>query len=1121
MNDPAKNAESLFGQAIEIESAGERAAFLQQACGDDRQLRADVEKLVVDHFRAGSFLEEPALSGNAATTDPPVAEFVGTRIGPYKLLQVIGEGGFGVVYMAEQQQPIRRRVALKIIKPGMDSKQVIARFEAERQALALMDHQNIARVYDAGRTDAGRPYFVMELVRGIPITEYCDRHTLTISERLGLFVQVCNALQHAHQKGIIHRDIKPSNVIVTLYDGRPESKVIDFGVAKSIEQPLTEKTMFTAYGQMIGTIEYMAPEQAEMGGLDIDTRADIYALGVLLYELLTGSTPFSKEKLRNAAFDDMLRTIREEEPVRPSLRLQQTGNSLAEVSAMRQMDPARLTRFIKGDLDWIVMKSLEKDRKRRYETANALAADVNRYLTHEAVDATPPSSLYRFRKFARKNKNVLAVVSAFMLLLACGTVVSTWLAVCADAAKKLAIAAHEDAVRQRDKAEKTTLDMQAIVCRKDTILGGNAWSEGNLNQVRSLLSRHVPVAGEEDLRTFEWYLLWGLSQRQLQTAKSYSFSAMTNALAVSSDGRCLAVGHDLGGVTLFDLRGNREIDSFGMASPLWRPFVAFSPDGRELAYLNGMAHQIMVRNIESGEQRQLFPLAAPLREFHFSRDWKLAATATFDYTIRLWDVTTGELLHTFSPVHEDSSGEWEGKNWQAIAFSPDGKTLAAARPNHAIKLWNADTFAERNVCSGHTGTIFDIEFSPDGSLLASCGDDGTLRIWDSETGDRKQTLWVSHLDVLCVAFSDDGTSLAAGGGDNTVRVWDVATMMEREVLRGHSGSVISVTFVPGSDGELLSGSTDKKVICWDMKSIAGNSAFVCRASRGALSLSPDGCSIASIKQDQIHIRDWSGKVTNPVFQHDPRPTCIAVSNEQKIALHCNDDTIRLVESAATKVETAHIPVPDLNVTRLAYSPDGKILAVASESGQLLLIDTDNGIVRHRISAHDRKIDITAFSPLGDRLATGSQDRTLKLWDIESGKCERVIRFDGSVRAIAFSPCGTDLALGGFDPTLMVVDLSAPLSQPRRIEAHNGGISSLAYSADGTILASGGVSGSLQLWEASSLQQRLAMTPYHQRIQLIAFSPDGQTLLIANPHGKGRFLRAATKQEVESADWYDE
>jgi serine/threonine protein kinase/Flp pilus assembly protein TadD len=421
-----QSIDAIFCAAIEIESADQRQSYLAEACGADPELRRQLDRLLDAHFRGGSIVDSPA-HGIDATVDQTPSECSGTQIGPYKLLQQIGEGGMGTVFMAEQTHPVQRKVALKVIKPGMDSRQIIARFEAERQALALMDHVNIARVLDAGATDAGRPYFVMELVHGVPITKYCDEHHLTPRQRLELFVPVCQAIQHAHQKGIIHRDIKPSNVLITLYDGQPVPKVIDFGVAKAIEQKLTERTLFTQYGTMVGTLEYMSPEQAELSALGVDTRSDIYSLGVLLYELLTGSTPLSHQRVNEAAFAEILRLIKEEEPPRPSTRLSDSGEALASISALRHMEPAKLTKLMRGELDWIVMKPLEKDRSRRYETASGFAADVQRYLNDEPVLACPPSVWYSTSKFVRRNKQALVTtgVLAVVLLVAVGAVAAS------------------------------------------------------------------------------------------------------------------------------------------------------------------------------------------------------------------------------------------------------------------------------------------------------------------------------------------------------------------------------------------------------------------------------------------------------------------------------------------------------------------------------------------------------------------------------------------------------------------------------------------------------------------------------------------------------------------------
>ncbi len=434
MDAATQRLEALFDAALEISDPAARAVFLAQECVGDAPLQSRVEQLLAAHTQAEPFFDDcrPALKA-ASPDDSPLKtsameEETGRHIGPYKLLQKIGEGGCGVVYMAEQEKPVRRQVALKVIKLGMDTKNVIARFEAERQALALMDHPNIARVLDAGATETGRPYFVMELVHGVRITEYCDHNKLDTEQRLELFVQVCHAIQHAHQKGVIHRDIKPSNILVTLHDGVPVPKVIDFGIAKAIEEKLTDKTLFTVYGHFIGTPAYMSPEQAEYSGLDIDTRSDIYSLGVLLYELLTGKTPFEQNELLASGLDEMRKTLRECEPHRPSTKLDTLQTAELTMTALRRaVEAPRLQLLLRGDLDWIVMKCLEKDRQRRYETANGLAMDVRRFLDHEPVLARSPSRWYRFQKLVRRNRGVFAATSAVALALVLGLGTASWL----------------------------------------------------------------------------------------------------------------------------------------------------------------------------------------------------------------------------------------------------------------------------------------------------------------------------------------------------------------------------------------------------------------------------------------------------------------------------------------------------------------------------------------------------------------------------------------------------------------------------------------------------------------------------------------------------------------------
>jgi serine/threonine protein kinase/tetratricopeptide (TPR) repeat protein len=495
---PSKD--EIFNAAAELAGAGERAAYLQAACGNDSALRSEIEELL-DHDQSEDSLLDRSVSGIGTTVAQPIVEQPGTVIGPYKLLQQIGEGGMGVVFMAEQDRPMRRKGALKIIKPGMDTRQVIARFEAERQALAMMDHPNIAKVYDAGATENGRPYFVMELVQGVPITEYCDECNLTTRERLELFVTVCQAVQHAHQKGIIHRDIKPTNVLVAMQDGKPAPKIIDFGVAKAIGQRLTEHTLTTAFAQMIGSPLYMSPEQAELSPLGVDTRTDIYSLGVLLYELLAGTTPFDQGRLHAANYDELRRIIREEEPPRPSTRINTlAADQATTVADHRRTNARRLSQHVRGELDWIVMKALEKDRNRRYETAINLAHDIERYLRDEPVQACPPAAMYRLRKFARRNRAALAVtltIGAALLLLIAGLAVSnrTIAASRNETAnalrqKVLALAAAEanadEADAQRRRAEESS--RRALTAVRDLLISP-AISHDEWNKIDAPLRR--------------------------------------------------------------------------------------------------------------------------------------------------------------------------------------------------------------------------------------------------------------------------------------------------------------------------------------------------------------------------------------------------------------------------------------------------------------------------------------------------------------------------------------------------------------------------------------------------------------------------------------------------------
>ncbi len=527
MNHDPKLVQARFLAALEIPAGPDRQRWLDEQCADDLQLKQRLQVLLDAHEATYGFDAQPSAASPPERAPDPVPSLVrpGTILaGRYKLLEPIGEGGMGTVWLSEQTEPVRRKVAVKLVKAGMDSKQVLARFEAERQALALMDHPNIAKVLDGGLTPEGRPFFVMEYVKGIPLTEYCNKHQSTLKERLELMIPVCQAIQHAHQKGIIHRDLKPSNVLVCLYDGQPIPRVIDFGLAKAMHQSLTERTLFTGHGLMLGTPLYMSPEQAELNNLDIDTRSDVYSLGVLLYELLTGSTPLESARFKEAALTEILRLIKETDPPKPSTRISSSTN-LPSIAAQRKIEPHHLRRAISGDLDWIVMKSLEKDRRRRYETANGLARDIQRFLASEPVEACPPSTAYRLQKYYARNRPAILTAVSFVFLLVTGAVLTGWQAYRATQSESAAIAAkisesqqREAAEQQRDEAQKLKEDaivrseeLQTLtetqrrsLYASDMNLVRLEADRGNLIRMRELLYNQLPINGDPDLRGIEW-----------------------------------------------------------------------------------------------------------------------------------------------------------------------------------------------------------------------------------------------------------------------------------------------------------------------------------------------------------------------------------------------------------------------------------------------------------------------------------------------------------------------------------------------------------------------------------------------------------------------------------------
>ncbi len=1085
---PAANPEqSIFLAALELPTPAERAAYLKGACGADTALLANVQELLAAQEKDDGFLDRPP--PNATVDEQPVAERPGSVIGPYKLLEQIGEGGFGLVFVAEQQRPVRRKVALKVIKPGMDSKQVIARFEAERQALALMDHPNIAKVHDGGTTASGLPYFVMELVKGVPITDYCDQHRLTTRQRLELFLPVCEAVQHAHQKGVIHRDLKPSNLLVAVHDVTPVVKVIDFGIAKATGQLLTDKTLYTGFAQMVGTPLYMSPEQAGQSGLDVDTRSDVYALGVLLYQLLTGTTPFDGETLKKAGYDEMRRIIREDEPPRPSTRLSTMGQAAATVSANRQSDPTKLSQFVRGELDWIVMKALEKDRNRRYESASAFAADVQRYLKDEPVQACPPSAWYRFRKFARRNQRAVAAAAAVALVVVLG--------VAGLATSTALIARGLERERREANFHRITLAHHAL-------------SADDLGRALKLLE-DCP----EDLRQWEWHYLMRLCQVEPVILRD---KTEVKSLAFSPDGQHIVSACGDGTIKVWDSRTARVIQTLEKAHDGFACSVAFHPDGKHLVASVGADRRVKVWDLTTG--KKLFN--EPCDGVHdmgaaygvaFSPDGRRLAAGN-DGAVNVWDWRDRQLLHTFAG-HE--------KLPISVAFSRDGRRLASGSWFGSVWLWDSEaggrplgTFTEPHETFHPVSAL---AFSPDGGRLAVASYDRRVDVWDTATAKLLHQLPHRGL-ALCVAFSRDGRRLASAGQDKSVHVWDAATGREVLCLRGHTGICGCVAFSP--DGlRLASSGKDGTIRIWDATPLRGHEGQEALTFPGhgkeiwSVAVSPDGRKVVSAGFG-TPAKVWdpqTGEVIAEFLGQKDIVFCVAWRPDgQRIAFAGGGGgrfTLKVWDPRTGQEDytLSDTPRGDLEHFAAAFSADGRHLVTGRQDGAVQVWDARTGKGVGTLGTHKQAIRGVVFSRDGRHLASASGDGEVKLWDATrldkqhlDGKQEPRIPpiralVPGQCLNVAFSPDGRHLATGGEDYTVKILDVETGEELRSPLRGHNGDVHALAFSHDGRWLASAGDDSTVKVWDRRA-GYALARTlrGHTGLVSSVAFSPDGKWLV---------------------------
>ena len=1113
--DPAqsRSEKEIFFEALDKNTPQERATFLDGACGKNPALRARVEALLADHFQQDGFMNKPA-----ATREEPVKtiklgavvnpndEAVGQTIGRYKLLEKLGEGGCGAVYVAQQNEPVRRRVALKVIKLGMDTKEVIARFEAERQALAMMDHPNIAKVFDAGTTETGRPYFVMELVRGIKITEYCDQNQLNTKQRLALLIEVCHAVQHAHQKGIIHRDLKPSNIMVTLHDGVPVPKVIDFGIAKATEGRLTDETVYTQLHQFIGTPAYISPEQAEMSGLDIDTRSDIYSLGVLLYELLAGSTPFNAKELMASGLDAMRKIIREQEPVRPSTRFATLqGADLTTTAKRRSTDTTKLLHQLRGDLDWIAMKCLEKDRSRRYETANGLATDIQRHLNDEPVVARPQSAAYKLQKAWRRNRLAFTAAALIAVTLIVGIAVSSWQRLAAQAAQQAE-------KQQRELAERREAEVSRLLYVANMNVAQQAWDQNNIGRLRQILedTRDSPYRG------FEWYYWQPQTHVALMTLRGHLDGVIS--VAVSPDERRIATASGDMTARIWDAASGRELLTL-KGHRDWLRSVAFSPDGKRVVTAS---HDQTARVWDADTGQELFTLKGHsdvVASALFSPDGRRIVTGSWDKTAKVWDADTGRELFTLKGH--------TGRIW-AVAISPNGQRIATASDDKTAIVWDAVTGQELLTLKGHTDEIISLAFSPDNERIATTSEDKTAKVWDAASGRELLTLKGHTSFVLCVAFSPDGKRIATGSVDNSVKFWDAATGQELSTLKGHGGGLLSLAFYP--DGRrIVTGSGDYTAKVWDADSgqsgdETGRSLFTLKGHGKVVycaAFSPDGHRIVTGSWDKT-VKVWdadSGRELLTIKGNSGEVYGVAFSPDgQRIVIGGQDATAKVCDAASGKELVTLKGHGDL-VSSVAFSPDGRRIASSSADHTAKVWDAASGRELLTLNGHSDIVNRVAWSPDGQRIATGSDDQTAKVWDAGSGRELLTLKGHiGRVMSAAFSPDGQRIVTGGEDNTAKVWD-AANGTNLLTLTGHAYWVMSAAFSPDGQRIVTGSYDLVAKVWDAASGRELLTLRGHTRGAMSVSFSPDGRRILTGSADHTAKVWQAAGAGQI--AAWQHE